>query len=149
MTNTNADDRKLAANFVWVFAAAALGVAIVLPKIMHFSTTLKGMSAIFALTFAALGAASTLLARAGGLRAASAFTVAGLAHAVYWFITIKKASAGASGVAAGLGAGLLVTLTVAFGVASIVGGIGGTLFGLKVRRNLAKTARVLAQRSQR
>lgn len=146
MTNTNEDDRKLPANTVWLFALAALGVAIVLPKIVHLSGSVKTVAGIFALVYAAIGAASTIFARTGGLRAAGAFALSGVAHGAYWLIMMKKAA----GAGAGTGTNtLIMTFTVVFALASVVGGIGGTLFGLKVRRNIAKTAQVLAQRSQR
>jgi hypothetical protein len=137
------DDRKLAANFVWLFAAVALGAAIVAPKLVHGVTTVKAMSGVFGAIFAAFGIASTLLARTGGWRAAGAFADAGVGHAVYWFMMVHSATAdGGAGVAA-LGTGIGVILTLAFGAASIAGGIGGALFGLKIRRNLKRTQQAL------
>ena len=141
------DDRKLDGNFVWLFAAAAVGAAIVAPKFVHGVTSIKAMAGVFGLVFAAFGAASTLLARTGGWRAAGAFLLAGIGHTVYWAITIHHANAGSEGVASALGAGIGMILVVSFGFASIVGGIGGALFGLKVRRNLKRTAAALASRS--
>ena len=143
--NDNNDDRKLPANLVWLFAAAAVGAAIVAPRLVHGATSIKAMSGVFGIVFAAFGAASTLLARTGGLRAAAAFLLAGIGHTVYWYVTIHSANSGNTGVASALGAGVGMILIASFGFASIVGGIGGALFGLKVRRNLKKTAAVLAR----
>src|SRR5262249_46506465 len=106
------DDRKLNGNFVWLFAAAALGAAIVAPKLVHGVTTVKAMSGIFGAIFAAFGIASTLLARTGGWRAAGAFLLAGAGHAIYWFVTVRSATSGSGeGVAAlGTGVGMILTL---------------------------------------
>ncbi len=146
---TDNDDRKLNANFVWLFAAAALGVAIVAPRFVHGVTSVKTMSGIFGAIFAAFGVASTLLARTGGWRAAGAFFVAGAGHAIYWFMMVRSATSGGGEGVAALGTGVGVILTAAFGAASIAGGVGGALFGLKARRNLKRTQQVLSQRSAR
>ncbi len=148
MIDTN-DDRKLPANLVWLFAAAAVGAAIVAPKFIGHATSIKAMSGVFGVVFAAFGAASTLLARTGGWRAAGAFLLAGIGFTVYWYLKLHSACSGGTDVVSALGSGLGMILTVSFGFASIVGGIGGALFGLKVRRNFKKTAAVLAQRSAR
>jgi hypothetical protein len=133
------DDRKLAPNLVWLFALAALGVAIVIPKVVHVHT-IKSGCILYALSFAVPAVAATLLTRAGTWLAATAFALAGVAHTVYWFVT-ARAHAGTGGVAMGL----VTTFTAVFGLASIVGGVGGALFGQKVRRNLARTSAALSR----
>src|SRR5262249_10857109 len=125
---------------------AALGAAIVAPKLVHGVTTVKAMSGVFGAIFAAFGIASTLLARTGGWRAAGAFALAGIGQAVYWFMMVDSATSDCGEGGAALGAGIGASLTLAFGAASIAGGIGGALFGLKIRRNLKRTQQVLSRR---
>jgi hypothetical protein len=149
MTDINDDDRKLPANLVWLFAAAAVGAAILAPKLIHGATSIKAMSGVIGVVFAAFGAASTLLARTGGLRAAGAFLLAGIGFTIYWYVSLHSRNSGNEGAVAAIGASVGMILVVAFGFASLVGGVGGALFGLKLRRNLKKTAAVLAQRSAR
>jgi hypothetical protein len=143
------DDRKLDANFVWLFAAVALGVALALPHVVPklMGGSIKSGAATFGIVFAICGGASTLLSRTGTARAVLAFLLVGLAHAIYWYVRVHSASteAGAS-VANALGAMVAVKLALSFGGASIAGGIGGALFGQKVRQNIKKTAAALATR---
>jgi len=143
------DDRKLDGNFVWLFAAVALGAALALPHIVPslMGGSIKSGAATFGIVFAVCGAASTLLARTGTTRAVLAFLLVGLAHAIYWYVRVHSASteAGASAMNA-LGTALAIKLAVSFGGASIAGGIGGALFGQKVRQNIKKTAAALATR---
>ncbi len=142
------DDRKLNGNFVWLFAAAAFGAALVAPKLIHGVTSVKAMAGVFGMVFAAFGVASTILARTGGLRAAAAFALAGLGHGIYWYVSVHSATSSDGAAMSAIGSSVGMVLTASFGAASIVGGVGGALFGLKVRRNLKKTVHALAQRSR-
>src|SRR5215467_6488164 len=74
------DDRKLAGNFVWLFAAVALGAALALPHVVPslLGGSIKSGAAAFGIVFAACGAASTLLSRTGTLRAVAAFLLVGV-----------------------------------------------------------------------
>ena len=141
------DDRKLAANFVWLFAAVALGAALALPHVVPslLGHSIKSGAATFGIVFAMCGAASTLLARTGTTRAVLAFLLVGLAHAIYWFLRVHSAT-DSGGAASALGTAVAVKLALSFGGASIAGGVGGALFGQKVRQNIRKTAAALATR---
>ena len=141
------DDRKLAANFVWLFAAVALGAALALPHVVPslMGGSIKSGAATFGIVFAICGAASTLLARTGTTRAVLAFLLVGLAHAIYWFVRVHSAT-DSGGAASALGTAVAVKLMLSFGGASIAGGVGGALFGQKVRQNIKKTAAALATR---
>jgi hypothetical protein len=142
------DDRKLAANFVWLFAAVALGAALALPHVVPslMGGSIKSGAATFGIVFAMCGAGSTLLSRTGTARAVLAFLLVGLAHAIYWFVRVHSAGAESGGVANALGTALAIKLALSFGGASIIGGIGGAVFGQKVRQNIKKTAAALATR---
>jgi hypothetical protein len=142
------DDRKLPANFVWLFAAVALGAALALPHVVPslLGGSIKSGAGAFGVVFAACGVASTLLARTGTLRAVGAFLLVGLAHAVIWFVRVHSASADTGGVANALGTTVAIKLAVSYGGASLVGGVGGALFGQKIRQNLKKTVAALATR---
>lgn len=142
------DDRKLAANFVWLFAAVALGAALAVPHVVPslMGGSIKAGAGVFAVVFGACGLASTLLARTGTLRAVGAFLLVGLAHLVIWFVRVHSAGAAAGGVANALGTVVAIKLAISYGGASIVGGVGGALFGQKVRQNIKKTAAALATR---
>jgi len=143
------DDRKLDANFVWLFAAVALGAAIALPHVAPslLGGSFKSGAATFGIIFAVCGGAATLLARTGTARAVLAFLLAGVAHLIIWYVRVHSATteAGAS-VANALGTAVAIKFALSYGGASIAGGIGGALFGLKVRHNIKKTAAALATR---
>ena len=142
------DDRKLAANFVLLFAAVALGAALALPHVAPhlMGGSIKSAAAAFGVVFAACGVAGTLLARTGMARAVGAFLLVGLVHAVIWFVRIHSAGAESGGAANALGTAVAIKLAISFGGASIVGGVGGALFGQKVRQNIKKTAAALSTR---
>ena len=142
------DDRKLDGNFVWLFAAVALGVALALPQVAPslMGSSIKSGAAVFGVVFAACGVAGTLLARTGMLRAVGAFLLVGLAHTIIWFVRVHSSGAAAGGVANALGTVVAIKLAISYGGASIVGGVGGALFGQKVRQNIKKTAAALATR---
>jgi hypothetical protein len=143
------DDRKLAANFVWLFAAVALGAALALPHVVPslMGGSIKSGAATFGIVFAICGVGSTLLSRTGTARAVLAFLLVGLAHAIFWFVRVHSAGAeSGGGVANALGTAVAIKLAVSFGGASIAGGVGGALFGQKVRQNIKKTAAALATR---
>ena len=142
------DDRKLDANFVFLFAAVALGAALALPHVAPslLGHSIKSGAGVFGVIFAACGVAATLLARTGTGRAVGAFLVVGLAHLVYWYVKIHSASSDSGGAANALGTAVAVKLAISFGGASIAGGVGGALFGQKVRQNIKKTAAALASR---
>ena len=122
------DDRKLAANFVWLFAAVALGAALALPHVVPslMGGSIKSGAATFGIVFAVCGAASTLLARTGTARAVLAFLLVGLAHAIDRYVRVHSATteAGATAVNA-LGTAIAIKLALSFGGASIAGGVGG------------------------
>lgn len=107
--------------------------------------SIKSGAATFGIVFAMCGAASTLLARTGTTRAVLAFLLVGLAHAIYWFVRVHSAT-DSGGAASALGTAVAVKLALSFGGASIAGGVGGALFGQKVRQNIKKTAAALATR---
>ena len=142
------DDRKLAANFILLFAIVALGAALTLPhvapKLMGHS--IKSGATVFGIVFAACGLAGTLLARTGTWRAVGAFALVGIVHTVIWFVRVHSAGAESGGVANALGTAVAIKLAISFGGASLAGGIGGALFGLKARQNIKKTAAALATR---
>ena len=146
---TEQDDRKLDANFVWLFAAVALGAAIALPHVVPslLGGSIKSGAATFGIIFAVCGGAATLLARTGTARAVLAFLLAGVAHLVIWYVRVHS-SAHEDGATAlnALGTAVAIKLAVSYGGASIAGGIGGALFGQKVRHNIKKTAAALATR---
>lgn len=143
------DDRKLDANFVWLFAAAALGVALALPHVVPslLGGSIKSGATAFGIVFAVCGGAGTLLARTGTARAVIAFLLVGAAHLIIWYVRVHSAAADAGGTAANtLGTAVAIKLAVSYGGASIAGGIAGALFGQKVRHNIKKTATALATR---
>jgi uncharacterized PurR-regulated membrane protein YhhQ (DUF165 family) len=142
------DDRKLDANFVFLFAAVALGAALALPHVAPslLGHSIKSGAGVFGVIFAAGGVAATLLARTSTGRAVGAFLLVGLAHTVYWYVKIHSASSESGGAANALGTAVAIKLALSFGGASIVGGVGGALFGQKVRQNIKKTAAALASR---
>jgi hypothetical protein len=142
------DDRKLAANYVWLFAAVALGAALALPHVVPslMGGSIKSGAAAFGIVFAACGAGGTLLARTGSLRAVCAFLLVGLAHTVIWFVRVHSSADNSGALANALSTTVAIKLAMSYGGASIVGGIGGALFGQKVRVNIKKTAAALATR---
>jgi hypothetical protein len=146
---TDQDDRKLAPNFVLLFAAVALGAALALPHVAPslLGHSIKSGAGVFGIVFAACAVAGTLLARTGTWRAVGAFLLVGVVHTVYWYVKIHSAAAESGGSAANaLGTAVAIKLAMSFGGASIAGGVGGALFGQKIRQNLKKTVAALNTR---
>jgi hypothetical protein len=146
---TDQDDRKLAPNFILLFAAAALGVALALPHVAPSAMghSIKSGAAVFGIVFAACAVGGSLLSRTGMWRAIGAFLLVGVIHTVYWFVRVHSAGAESGGsVANALGTAVAIKLAISFGGASIAGGIGGSIFAQKVRTNIKKTAAALATR---
>lgn len=135
----NLDDRKLAPNFVWLFALAALGIAIAVTKLVPGVYNPKVWAGIYAAVYGAGAVAGTFLTRTGALRSIGAFTVAGAGLGIFYYVTVSQYMQG-TGM---LGTRTAVLFMAVFGGAAIGGGLGGTLFGLKARQSLARTQAAL------
>ena len=129
-------DRKLAPNFVWLFATATLLAAIVVTKLTPTALSPKAWGAIYFALYAIGSASAVYLTRSGAFRSILAFALAGAGLGVFYFLTIRShmASAGA------LGTGTAMVFMIVFTVDALAAGIAGSLFALKFRKGLARMA---------
>lgn len=126
------DTRKLAPNFVWLFALAALGIAILVKNVVPTPLTPKMWAGLFAVIYGLAGATSVLTTRTNALRAVGAFALAALGLGVFTYVSIIRYGGGGT-----LGTSLGVIFSVVHTVASFGGSMGGVMFGLKARKGMA------------
>ncbi len=137
MSNENG---TFGANAVWLFAlgtlAVVLGVTKVIPHVVG-PISPKAMAAVYFALFGAGATAATFFSRADALRTIGAFTAAGVGLGIFYYVLVARAFAGAG---AGIASSMGLVFSVAFAVDALAAGIAGTLFGIKLRRGLARTA---------
>jgi hypothetical protein len=126
---------KFGPHSVWLFALVTLGVVLATTKLIPGPISPKAMGAIYFALFGAGATAATFLTRAGVLHTMGAFALAGLGLGVFYYLIIARQAPGSS-----LGTALGLVFAVAFAVDALAAGIAGTLFGLKLRRNLPRLA---------
>lgn len=122
---------KLSPNLIWLFALGTLGVVIAVTKLMPGPVTPKTMAAIYFALFGAGATAGTFLTRASVVASIGSFALAGLGLGAFYYVTIAGMAPGSS-----LGTGLGLVFAVAFAVDALAAGIAGTLFGIKLRKNV-------------
>ena len=122
---------KLSPNFVWLFALGALGLALLVTKVIP-PVTPKVMAGIYFAVFGVSAAAATVLTRTGAAASIAAFAIAGAGLGGYYDWVITSIAPGS-----GLGQGLGMVFCVAFAVDALAAGIAGTLGGLKFRKGIA------------
>lgn len=130
----NLDDRKLAPHFVWLFALAAVGVALAVTKLVPSPLGPKAWVGIYAGVYGVTAAAGTFLTRTGLVRALGAFAIAAFGLGIFHYISIARHMASAGDVGSAFG----TVFALLFLGAAMVGAVGGALFGLKLRKNLAR-----------
>jgi vacuolar-type H+-ATPase subunit I/STV1 len=128
MSNLNG---KLAPAFVWLFALATVGVALLVTKLIPGPISPKAMAAVYFVIFGAFATAGMFLTRAGVGASIGAFALAGASLGIFYYVVIAGSAPGSS-----LGQGLGLIFGVAFGVDAFAAGVAGTLFGAKLRKNL-------------
>lgn len=131
-------DNKLSAHFVWLFAAVAVigGVGLSIATVKQGWTV---TSIALGLLYGGLGCVAAWRTETTRFPAVSASVLAALAIGIIYFIVAKKVlqeAAGAVGVAAK--AGTATTMLALVPTVKVLGvtlgaGIGGTLFGFKLR----------------
>ncbi len=135
MSNENG---KFGPNAVWLFAlgtlAAVLGVTKIIPHVVGMISP-KAMAAVYFTKFGAGATAAAYFGLAGAVRTIGAFTAASVGLGIFYYVIVARtfASVG-SGIATSMG----LVFSVAFAVDALAAGIAGTLFGLKLRRGLAR-----------
>jgi hypothetical protein len=122
---------KLSPHFVWLFALGTLGVVLLVTKLMPGPVSPKTMAAIYFALFGAGATAATFVTRTSVLASIAAFGAAGLGLGGWYYAMIAGMAPGSS-----FGSGLGLVFAVAFSVDALAAGIAGTLFGLKIRKNL-------------
>ncbi len=135
MSNENT---KFGPNAVWLFALGTLGVVLGVTKIIpHVVGPIspKAMAAVYFALFGGGATAAAYFTSAGAVRTIAAFTAAGLGLGIFYYVLVARAFAS---VGAGIASSMGLVFSVAFAVDALAAGIAGTLFGIKLRRGLAR-----------
>ena len=122
---------KLSPHFVWLFALGALGLALLITKVIP-PVTPKVMAGIYFAVFGISAAAATVITRTSALASIGAFAIAGAGLGGYYYWVITSVAPGS-----GFGQSLGMVFCIAFAVDALAAGIAGTLAGLKFRKGLA------------
>lgn len=133
MSNYNG---KFGPNAVWLFAVFTLGVALGVTKLIPSITgaiSPKAMAAVYFAVFGAGATIATFLTRARPLHAIGAFALAGVGLGAFYYLAIAG-QAPASGFAATLG----ILFAAGFAIDALAAAVAGTLFGLKLRKNVPR-----------
>ncbi|MEO8704125.1 MAG: hypothetical protein ABI867_29000 [Kofleriaceae bacterium] len=128
MSNLNG---KLAPGFVWLFALATVGVALLVTKLIPGPITPKAMAAIYFAIFGVFAAGGMFMTRASALASIGAYALAAASLGIFYYVIIAGSAPGSS-----LGTGLGLIFGIGFAVDAFVAGIAGTFAGLKMRKNL-------------
>jgi hypothetical protein len=128
---SNTLNGKFAPAAVWLFALATVGVALLVTKLVPGPISPKAMAAIYFVIFGAFSTAAVFMTRTSALASIGAFALAGLAIGIFYYVVIAGSAPGST-----VGTALGLVFGVAFAVDAFAAGIAGTLFGLKLRKNL-------------